>query len=58
MKKLLFYIALLNIFISIFAQNKNCDIICEDAIYVKTDDYEGVILGPKCFNYKSIIILE
>lgn len=58
MKKILFYIALLNISISIFAQNKNCDSICEDAIYVKTDDYEGVILGPKCFNYKSIIRLE
>ena len=58
MKRILFYFTLLNFSISIFAQKKNCDSICEDAILIKTDDYEGVILGPKCFNYKSIIILE
>jgi|LFRM01.1.fsa_nt_gb hypothetical protein len=57
-KKILLYITLLNFSISIFAQKKNYDSICEDAILIKTDDYEGVILGPKCFNYKSIIILE
>jgi len=59
MKNILFFvIVLLSFSFNLFSQNKSCDSICEDAIYVKTDDYEGVILGPKCFNYKSIIILE
>lgn len=57
MKNLLFFSILLLIFsYNLFSQNKNSDSICEDAIYVKTDNYEGVIFGPKCL--KRLIIKD
>jgi len=55
MKNLLFFsISLLIFSYNLFSQKSNCDSICEDAIYVKTDNYEGVILGPKCFNFQVV----
>jgi len=57
MKNILFIvIALFTFSFNLFSQNKNHDSICEDAIYVKTDDYEGVIFGPKCL--KLLIIKD
>jgi len=57
MKNILFFIIVLFTFpFNLFSQNKNHDSICEDAIYVKTDDYEGVIFGPKCL--KRLLIKD
>ncbi|HPU46237.1 MAG TPA: hypothetical protein PLQ91_01225 [Bacteroidales bacterium] len=57
MKNILFFvIVLLSFSFNLFSQNKNHDSICEDAIYVKTDDYEGVIFGPKCL--KRLLIKD
>ena len=55
MKNILFFVIVLFTFsYNLLSQNKNHDSICEDAIYVKTDDYEGVILGPKCFKFQVV----
>ena len=57
MKNILFIVIVLFTFsFNLFSQNKNHDSICEDAIYVKTDDYEGVIFGPKCL--KRLLIKD
>lgn len=57
MKNILFIvIVLLTFSFNLLSQNKNHDSICEDAIYVKTDDYEGVIFGPKCL--KRLLIKD
>ena len=42
-------VLLLNVNFNLFSQNRECDSTCtNDAIYIKTNEYEGVILGPKC----------
>ena len=57
MKNILFFVIVLFTFsFNLFSQNKKHDSICEDAIYVKTDDYEGVIFGPKCL--KRLLIKD
>ena len=56
MKYIIFCIVLLlNVNFNLFSQKRECDSVCaNDAIYVKTDDYEGVILGPKCFKFQVV----
>ena len=58
MKYIIFCIVLLlNVNFNLFSQKRECDSVCaNDAIYVKTDDYEGVIFGPKCL--KRLLIKD
>lgn len=50
-------VLLLNVNFNLFSQNRECDSTCtNDAIYIKTNEYEGVILGPKCL--KRLLIKD
>ena len=48
-------VLLLNVNFNLFSQNRECD-SNYDAIYIKTNEYEGVILGPKCL--KRLLIKD